>query len=63
MTSKCINNFQTISLRPQNDLEKLVIQNIHALLLSGKEPHISFTDENDMIIEIKSKKTEKKGDK
>lgn len=55
MTAKTLKNFQTISIRPQNDLEKLVIENIQALIISGKEPVISFNGE-DMIIEIKSKK-------
>lgn len=55
MTSKVIKNFQTISLRPQNDLEKLIIENIRALILSGKEPHLSF-EGDDMILEIRSKK-------
>lgn len=55
MTAKVIRNFQTISLRPQNDLEKMIIENIRALIVSGKEPLISFSDE-DMIIEVKSKK-------
>lgn len=55
MTAKVIRNFQTISLRPQNDLEKMIIENIRALIVSGKEPLISFSEE-DMIIEVKSKK-------
>lgn len=55
MTSKVIKNFQTISLRPQNDVEKMIIENIRALVISGKEPHLSFEGE-DMILEIKSKK-------
>jgi hypothetical protein len=54
MTSKVIKNFQTISLRPQNDLEKLIIENIRGHLLSGKVPQISF-EGDDMILEIKSK--------
>ena len=55
MTAKVIRNFQTISLRPQNDIEKMIIENIRALIVSGKEPAISF-DGDDMIIEVKSKK-------
>lgn len=55
MTSKVIKNFQTISLRPQNDVEKLIIENIKALLISGKKPYISF-EGDDMILEIKSSK-------
>lgn len=54
-TSKVVKNFQTISLRPQNDLEKMIIENIRALVVSGKEPHLSF-EGDDMILEIKSKK-------
>ena len=54
-TSKVVKNFQTISLRPQNDLEKMIIENIRALVISGKEPHLSF-EGDEMILEIKSKK-------
>lgn len=55
MTSKVIRNFQTISLRPQNELEKMVVENIKAMLISGKQPQISF-EGDDLILEIKSVK-------
>lgn len=55
MTSKVIKNLLTISIRPQNDIEKLALENIKANLDSGKEPQIHF-DGTDMILEIKSKK-------
>lgn len=55
MTAKVVNNFQTISLRPQNELEKMIIENIMALVVSGKEPQIRMEGE-DLILEIKSKK-------
>lgn len=55
MTSKVINNLLTISIRPQNDLEKIAFENIKANLEAGKEPRIRF-EGKDMILEIKSKK-------
>ena len=35
----------------------MIIENIRALVVSGKEPHLSF-EGDDMILEIKSKKQE-----
>ena len=55
MTAKLINDLQTISIRPQNDTEVIILQNLSALLMSGKKPKISF-DGNDMVLEIKSEK-------
>lgn len=55
MTAKTIKNFQTISIRPQNELEKMVIENIQALVISGKKPFIKI-ENGDLILEIKSEK-------
>lgn len=60
MTSKFVNDLQTISLRPQNDVERIILSNIQALLLSGKIPKIHFEENGDMILEIKSAKEKEK---
>lgn len=54
MTLKFL-SLQDISIRPQNDTEKIILQNIKSLLISGKNPKINFIDD-DMILEIKSDK-------
>lgn len=54
MTAKFL-SLQSVSLRPQNDTEKLIIEQLNAHLVSGKQPEIRF-ENGDMIVEIKSKK-------
>lgn len=54
MTTKFL-NMQTISIRPQNDTERIVLENLSAMLLSGKKPFVKFEGQ-DMILEIKSEK-------
>lgn len=54
MTTKFI-SLQEISIRPQNDTEKIMIENLHALIVSGKKASVRF-DGTDMILEIKSEK-------
>lgn len=54
MTTKLL-NAQTISIRPQSDAERIILEGMSAMILSGKEPKIKFED-TDMIVEIKSKK-------
>jgi len=54
MTTKFI-SMQEISIRPQNDTEKIMLDNISAMLMSGKKPFVKF-EGTDMILEIKSEK-------
>ncbi len=54
MTTKFV-NLQTISIRPQNDNDKILLDNVQALLVSGKKVNVRF-DGKDMLIEIKSEK-------
>lgn len=54
MTTKFL-KANLISIRPQSDAEKILISNINAMVLAGKEPSVTFKD-NDLILEIKSKK-------
>lgn len=54
MTTKFI-SMQSISIRPQNDTERLMLENLFAMITSGKEPCVKF-EGTDMILEIKSKK-------
>ena len=59
MTTKFITS-NLISIRPQSDAEKILMNNISAMLIAGKKPHVSFKENNfngnDMILEIKSDK-------
>lgn len=54
MTAKFL-SLQTISLRPQNDTERLIIEQLNGHVLSGKKPSVKF-ENGDMIFEIKSEK-------
>lgn len=54
MTTKFI-SMQAISIRPQNDTERIMLENIAAMILSGKKPYIRVEGQ-DMILEIKSEK-------
>ena len=54
MTTKFI-KANLISIRPQSDAEKILVSNINAMLVAGKQPSITFKD-SDMILEIKSNK-------
>lgn len=54
MTAKFL-SLQTVSLRPQNDTERLILEQLNAHVLSGKKPTIKF-ENGDMIIDIKSEK-------
>lgn len=56
MTTKLL-SAQSLSIRPQSDAENIILSNISAMIISGKEAHIRFQD-TDMIIEIKSKEKE-----
>lgn len=53
MTAKFL-TLQSVSLRPQNDTEKLILEQLNAHVLSGKKPTIRFEENGDMVIEIKS---------
>lgn len=55
MTAKFL-SLQEISLRPQNDQDKILLQNLNNLVISGKEASIKLLENNDLILEIKSKK-------
>lgn len=55
MTSKFINDLQTISVRPQNDQEKIMLNNYYNLSLMGKEVTIK-REKDDIIFELRSKK-------
>lgn len=52
MTTKFL-TLQSISIRPQNSTEEIMLNNISAMLIAGKKPKISFNG-TDMIIEIKT---------
>lgn len=52
MTTKLINQ-QEISVRPQSDAENIVLENMRALLISGKKLIVEFK-EKDMLIKIVS---------
>ena len=54
MTTKFL-ALNSISIRPQNDTEKIMLSNINAMLLAGKKVNVSFK-ESDMILEIKTEK-------
>ena len=53
MTAKFL-SLQTISLRPQNDTERLILEQLNAHVISGKKPSIKFEKNGDMIVDIKS---------
>lgn len=54
MTTKLL-TAQSISIRPQSDAERIILENISAMIVSGKEANIKF-EGTDMIIDIKSSK-------
>lgn len=51
MTAKPI-SLQDISIRPQNDTEKILLDNIKNLMLSGKKPYVSFKN-GDLILSVR----------
>lgn len=53
MTVKTL-NIQTLSIRPQNDTEKVILDNMKNLLLT-KKAKVFFNNDGDMIIEITNK--------
>ena len=54
MTTKLL-SAQKISIRPQSDAEKIILENILAMISSGKTAKVTF-EGTDMIVEIKSMK-------
>ena len=54
MTTKFL-KLNSISIRPQNSTEEIMLSNINSMLKSGKKPSIRF-ENSDMILEIKSEK-------
>ena len=54
MTTKFL-TLQSISIRPQNSTEEIMLNNISGMLIAGKKPTIKFNG-TDMILEIKSEK-------
>ena len=54
MTTKFING-QKLSIRPQNDAEKILFELLNAHLISGKKFNVKFENE-DLILEMKSEK-------
>lgn len=52
MTAKPI-TLQSISIRPQNDLERMYIERLNALCVSGKKVKLNMKD-GDLIIKIES---------
>ena len=58
MTTKIL-AMNKLSIRPQNDTEKIMLGNLGTMIQTGKEAVISFDNadnKNDLILEIKSKK-------
>lgn len=58
MTTKFL-DMNKLSIRPQNDTEKLMLGNLGTMIQTGKEAVISFDNDDgksDLILEIKSKK-------
>lgn len=58
MTTKFL-AMNKLSIRPQNDTEKLMLGNLGTMVQTGKEAVISFDNEDgksDLVLEIKSKK-------
>lgn len=54
MTTKFI-DLQTISIRPQNDNDKILLDNVSAMIKSGKKVNVEF-DGKDMLLRIRSEK-------
>ena len=57
MTTKFL-AMNKLSIRPQNDTEKLMLGNLGVMIQTGKEAVISFDNEDgksDLVLEIKSK--------
>lgn len=54
MTTKFL-TINSISIKPQNDHDKILLSNVNAMLLSGKKVHISYKNDA-MILEFKSDK-------
>jgi hypothetical protein len=58
MTTKFL-DMNKLSIRPQNDTERLMLGNLGTMIQTGKEAVISFDNDDgksDLILEIKSKK-------
>ena len=58
MTTKFL-EMNKLSIRPQNDTERLMLGNLGTMIQTGKEAVISFDNDDgksDLILEIKSKK-------
>ena len=59
MTTKYL-TANSISIRPQDDAEKILMSNIYAMYLAGKKPCITFRENKlngvDLVLEIKSDK-------
>lgn len=58
MTTKFL-AMNKLSIRPQNDTEKLMLGNLGTMVQTGKEAVITFDNDegkSDLVLEIKSKK-------
>lgn len=58
MTTKFL-AMNKLSIRPQNDTEKLMLGNLGTMVQTGKEAVITFDNDDgksDLVLEIKSKK-------
>lgn len=58
MTTKFL-AMNKLSIRPQNDTEKIMLGNLGTMIQTGKEAVITFDNKDnksDVILEIKSKK-------
>lgn len=58
MTTKFL-AMNKLSIRPQNDTEKIMLGNLGTMIQTGKEAVITFNNKDnksDLILEIKSKK-------
>jgi len=58
MTTKFL-AMNKLSIRPQNDTEKIMLGNLGTMIQTGKEAVITFDNKDnksDLILEIKSKK-------
>lgn len=55
MTAKFL-SLQEISLRPQNDQDKILLENMNNLVISGKVANIKLNEKGDLILEVKSNK-------
>lgn len=58
MTTKFL-AMNKLSIRPQNDTEKIMLGNLGTMVQTGKEAVITFDNDegkSDLVLEIKSKK-------